>query len=68
MVPKLQIYCRVPARWGLQQITHAADSNKTRGQGSFGPFTGGHFNITSLGIATYRKLKKRTDRTFDPFY
>ncbi len=34
-------YCRVPARWGLQQTTRAPDSDKTRVQGSFGPFTGG---------------------------
>ncbi len=35
------IYCRVPAGWGLQQTTQVPGSDKTRGQGSFGPFTGG---------------------------
>ncbi len=39
------IYCCVPARWGLQQTTRAPGSDKTRGQGSFGPFTGGQ-NLT----------------------
>ena len=28
------IYCRMPARWGLQQTTRAPDSDKTQGQGS----------------------------------
>ena len=37
----LSIYCRVPERWGLQQTTRAPDSDKTRGQGSFSPFTDG---------------------------
>ncbi len=41
-------YCRVPARWGLQQTTRAPSNDKTRGQGSFGPF------ITNLVIATYK--------------
>ena len=38
----LYLYCCVPARWGFQQ-THPGlrGSDKTRGQGSFGPFTGG---------------------------
>ncbi len=31
----------MPAGWGLQQTTRAPGSDKTRGQGSFGPFTGG---------------------------
>ena len=31
------LYCRVPARWALQQTTRAPDSDKTRRQGSFGP-------------------------------
>ncbi len=35
------LYCHVPAEWGLQQTTRAPGSDKTRGQGSFGPFTGG---------------------------
>ncbi len=39
-------YCRVPASWGLQQTTRAPDSDKTRAQGSFGPFTGG-WNFSS---------------------
>ncbi len=38
-------YCQVPAGWGLQQTTRAPGSDKTRGQGSFGPFTGG-VNLT----------------------
>ncbi len=40
-------YCRVPARWGLQQTTRAPGSDKTRGQGSFGLFTGGG-NLTPM--------------------
>ncbi len=43
----------MPARWGVQQTTRAPGSNKTRGQGSFGPFTGGR--------------KRRTDHTLDQF-
>ncbi len=35
------MYCHVPAGWGLQQTTRAPGSDKTWGQGSFGPFTGG---------------------------
>ncbi len=31
------LICRVPARWGLQHTTQAPGSDKTRGQGSFGP-------------------------------
>ncbi len=53
---RLTSYCHVPAGWGLQQTTWALGSDKTRGQGSFGPFTGG------------LNLKRRTDRTLDPFY
>ncbi len=34
-------YCHVQAGWGLQQTTLAPGSDKTRGQGSFGPLTGG---------------------------
>ena len=34
-------YSHVPAGWGLQQTTQAPGSDKTRGQGSFGPLTGG---------------------------
>ncbi len=41
----LYIYCRVSARWGLQQTTWVPDRDTTRGQGSFGPFTGG-LNLT----------------------
>ena len=42
----------------------APGSDKTPGQGSFGPFKGG----LDLAIITQEKLKKReTDRTFDPF-
>ncbi len=32
-------YCHVPAGWGLQQTTLAPGSDKTRGEGSFGPLT-----------------------------
>ncbi len=32
---KCKWYCRVPARWGLQETTRAPDSDKTRGQGSY---------------------------------
>ncbi len=55
--PRLQvtIYCHVPAGWGLQQTTRAPGSDKTWGQGSFGPFTGG-LNL------------RRTDCTLVPFY
>ncbi len=54
------IYCCVPARWGLQQTTLGSGSDKTQGQGSFSPFTG--------GLLPRKKIKKReTDRTFDPF-
>ncbi len=35
------MYCHVPVGWGLQQTSRAPGSDKTRGQGSFGPFTGG---------------------------
>ncbi len=31
----------MPAGWGLQLTTWAPGSDKTRGQGSFGLFTGG---------------------------
>ena len=41
--------CRVPVRWGLQQTTRAPGSDKTRGQGSFGPFTGGQNLIIEFG-------------------
>ncbi len=52
---------------GVSNKPHRApDSDKTRGQGSFGPFTGG-LNLTLLVIATYKNFKERTDRTFDPF-
>ncbi len=34
---KRLIYCHMPAGWGLQQTTRAPGSDKTRGQGSFGP-------------------------------
>ncbi len=37
----MSIYCHLPAEWGLQQTTRDPGSDKTRGQGSFGPFTGG---------------------------
>ncbi len=48
----------------------APGSDKTRGQGSFGPFTGGLVpNLTILAIATDKKLKKKEmDRTFDPLF
>ena len=66
------VYSRMPARWSLQQTTRAPGSDKTRGQGSFGPFTGGqnlkHLNIPNLVIATYKIFFKRTDRALDPFY
>ncbi len=39
------VYCHVPVGWGLQQTTRAPGSDKTRGQGSFGPFTCG-LNLT----------------------
>ena len=42
------VYCRLPAGWGLQQTTRALGSDKTRGQGSFGSFTGG-LNLTPTG-------------------
>ncbi len=32
-------YCHMPAGWGPQQTTRATDSDKTQGQGTFGPFT-----------------------------
>ncbi len=35
------IHCRVPAGWGLQRTILAPGSDKTQGQGSFGPLTGG---------------------------
>ncbi len=38
---KISIYCHVPAGWGLQQTTLAPGIDKTLGQGSFGPLTGG---------------------------
>ena len=38
----------MPAGWGLQQTTRAPGRGKTRGQGSFGPFTGG-LNLTPMG-------------------
>ena len=41
-------YCYLPAGWGLQQTTRAPGSDKTRGQGSFGPFTG-RLNLTPTG-------------------
>ncbi len=56
----MSIYCRLPAGWGLQQTTRTAGSDKIRGQGSFGPFTGGQ-NLTTQKF-------KRTDRTLDLFY
>ena len=37
----------------------APGSDKTRGQGSFGPFTGGLPNLTILAITTYKKFKKK---------
>ncbi len=39
------VYCRMPARWGLRQTTLAPGSDKTRAQGSFGPLTDGQ-NLT----------------------
>ncbi len=51
----LHEYCRVPAGWGLQQTTRAPGSDKTRGQGSLGPFTGGLSSNTTQNFE-----KKRT--------
>ncbi len=57
-------YCHVPAGWGLQQTTRAPGSDKTRGQGSFGLFTGG-LNLTptgeppTCGGTTQKNLKKK---------
>ncbi len=51
-------YCCVPARWGLQQTTRALDSDKTRGQVSFGPFTGG-LNLTPTGEPPTCGVKQR---------
>ncbi len=34
----------MPAGWGLQQTIRAPGSDKTQGQGSFGPLTGGPKN------------------------
>ena len=55
--------CRVPARWGLQNPPWAPGSDKTQGQGSFAPFTGG-----LLAITTEKEFKIETDRTFDPLF
>ncbi len=40
----------------------APGSDKTQGQGSFGPFTG------ALAITTYKNLKKETNHTFDSLF
>ncbi len=53
------IYCHVPARWGLHPTTRAPDSDKTRGQGSFGPFTGGR-NLTPTGDYPKPRLSHRS--------
>ncbi len=57
------IYCRVPAaRRGLQRTARGSD--KTRGQGSFGPSTGG----PDLQGNHLDKNFKRTNRTLDSPY
>ncbi len=46
----------------------ATGSDKTRDQGSFVPFTGG-LNLDKANLIRLPKiLKRRTDRTLDPFY
>ena len=52
-------YCHVPAGWGLQQTTRAPGRDETRGQGSFGPLTGGP-NLASTGKPPTSELHKRT--------
>ncbi len=44
----IYIYCHMPVGWGLQQTTQAPGSDKTQGQGSFGPLTG-RLNLTKAG-------------------
>ena len=72
----------MPEEWGLQRTTLAPGSDNTRGQGSFGPLTGGTERITyiplltrdeksSLGDgamcpSTLPKILKRTEHTLDP--
>ncbi len=51
----LVIYCRVPARWGLQQ-THPGLRAATR-QGVRDPLV--HSQVDYLAITTYKKFKKR---------
>ncbi len=41
-------------------------SDKTGGQGSFGPLTGGL--KANLAITTQKKFKRKTDHTLDPFH
>ncbi len=44
-------------------------SDKTRGQGSFGPSTGGHLTIGKLDNHLDKKIKKGTNHTLDsPFF
>ncbi len=61
----LLMSCHVPAEWGIQQTTRARGSDKTRGRGTFGPFTGG-LNLKYLdkaNLAILPKNLKEKERT-----
>ncbi len=52
------IYCRVPARWGLQQTTLGSGQRQDTGSGIL-------WSVHTCGLEKFKK--KETARTFDPF-
>ena len=54
------IYCRVPARWGLQQTTLGSGQRQDTGPGIL-------WSVHRWTNSYLQKNLKRTDRTFDPF-
>ncbi len=56
-------YCRIPARWGLQQTTLAPGSDETRARD---PLVSQYLDKVNL-VINYQTLKNM-DRLLDPFY